>query len=127
MTIGAQANAKTDGPGPVTCCHTIGGRENGAAVGDRRESTRQPVSGPIWWKAQDGDRFQRGWLIERSPNGAAFLTRGPRTPLQGMKVQVSTSDLTDVGFRIEEGLVTRTQHVHADLFLVATLTRLAGP
>jgi hypothetical protein len=44
-----------------------------------------------------------------------------------MKVQVSTSDLTDVGFRTEEGLVTRTQHVHADLFLVATQTRLPGP
>lgn len=90
-----------------------------AAIAERRRSPRAPCSGPIWWKGPDNDHFQQGWLIERSDDGAAFLARGPVDLLPGTRLQVSTSDPTDIGFVQQSGLVARTAHVHADLFLVA--------
>ncbi len=86
---------------------------------ERRSAKRVLCGGSIWWKALDSDRFAAGWLIERSPIGAAFLTRGRPHVREDAEIQVSAGGLSDVGFGIEEGRVTRIQHVHADLFLVA--------
>jgi len=91
----------------------------GCLAGDRRDFARLPCGGPIWWKGAQKDTFSQGWLIERSRDGVAFLTRGKVDIVEGQRVHVSTNDPTDVGFRTQQGLVSRTSHVHADLFLVA--------
>lgn len=98
-----------------------------AGLGERRDSVRQICGGAVWWKGQENREFRQGWLIERSSDGAAFLIRGGSSPLEGTKIELSTSDPTDVGFRIEKAMVTRMKHVHADLFLVATQIRAAQP
>ena len=93
-----------------------------AFVEERREAERIVCGGPIWWKVADSDRFADGWLIERSPGGAAFLTRGQPPLHKGTGIKMSTSGLTDVGFGTAIGRVSRIQHVHADVFLVAAET-----
>ncbi len=92
---------------------------SGCVSGDRRDFARLPCGGPIWWKGPQTDTFSQGWLIERSHDGVAFLTRGQVDVVVGQRVHVSTNDPTDVGFRTQQGLVSRTSHVHGDLFLVA--------
>lgn len=87
--------------------------------GERRDQARLICGGPIWWKNSEWDTFEQGWLLERSPEGVAFLTRGSLSVVEGERVLVSTCDPTDVEFRTQEGLVARTTHVHADLFLIA--------
>ena len=88
-------------------------------AGDRRDQARLFCGGPIWWKSSKWDTFQQGWLLERSPEGVAFLMRGSLTVVEGERILVSTCDPTDVEFRKQEGLVARTTHVHADLYLIA--------
>ena len=87
--------------------------------GDRRDHVRLVCGGPVWWKSSKWETFEQGWLLERSPEGVAFLTRGSLSVVQGERILVSTCDPTDVEFRTQEGLVARTTHVHADLFLIA--------
>lgn len=87
--------------------------------GDRRDHARLICGGPVWWKSSKWDTFEQGWLLERSPDGVAFLTRGSLTMVEGERILVSTCDPTDVEFRTQEGLVARTTHVHADLYLIA--------
>lgn len=107
----------------VTGLGGTGQPETTAHAGERRESVREVCGGAIWWKGRENDQFQQGWLIEQSTGGAAFLVKGKSAPLQGTRIEVSTSDPTDIGFRVEEGFVTRMTHVHADLFLVAATLR----
>lgn len=102
-------------------------RQNPIGLGERRDSMRQMCGGAVWWKGQDNREFRQGWLVERSSDGAAFLIRGTASPLEGTRIELSTSDPTDVGFRIEQAMVTRMKHVHADLFLVATQLKTARP
>lgn len=87
--------------------------------GERRDNARLVCGGPVWWKNSKGDTFEQGWLLERSADGVAFLTRGSLTVVEGERVLVSTCDPTDVEFRTQEGLVARTTHIHADLYLIA--------
>ncbi len=87
--------------------------------GERRDHARLVCGGPVWWKTTKGDTFEQGWLLERSPDGMAFLTRGSLTVVEGERVLVSTCDPTDVEFRTQEGFVARTAHIHADLHLIA--------
>lgn len=101
------------GPNPA------GSRGDATADRERRDATRQLCGGAVWWKGPQNVQFQQGWLLERSSEGAAFLTRGETTPREGTSVEMSTSDPTDVGFRVEVGIVTRMTHVHADLYLIA--------
>ncbi len=89
---------------------------------ERREEERIVCGGPIWWNVMDSERFTSGWLVERSAGGAAFLTRGQPPLQEGTGIKISTSGLTDVGFGTKVGRVSRIQHVHADLFLVAAET-----
>ncbi len=97
----------------------------GSFAGERRDAVRFPCGGPIWWKGPQGTTFAVGWLIERSTEGVAFLTRGKIDVVEGERVQVSTNDPTDVSFETQPGLVSRTNHVHADLYLVAA--QLSAP
>ena len=90
-----------------------------SCLGDRRDHARLVCGGPVWWKSSKGDTFEQGWLLERSPDGVAYLTRGRLTVVEGERILLSTCDPTDVEFRTQEGLVARTTHVHADLFLIA--------
>ncbi len=90
-----------------------------SCFGDRRDHARLVCGGSIWWKSSKGNTFEQGWLLERSPDGVAYLTRGSLTVVEGERILVSTCDPTDVEFRTQEGLVARTTHVHADLFLIA--------
>lgn len=99
-------------------------RRSGAAIDNRRGAPRHPCSDPIWWKAANQGAFQNGWLIERSTTGMAFLARGSVELEGGEGIEISTSTPTDVGFHVERGRVARIQHVHADLYLIAT--ELAG-
>ena len=87
--------------------------------GERRDHARLVCGGPVWWKSLKWDTFEQGWLLERSLDGVAFLTRGSLTVVEGERILVSTCDPTDVEFRTQEGVVARTTHVHADLFLIA--------
>ena len=88
-------------------------------AGDRRDQARLLCGGPIWWKNFEADSYEQGWLIERADDGVAFLARGSQMMVEGERILVSTSDPTDVGFRTQEGFVSRTTHVHADLHLIA--------
>ena len=88
-------------------------------TGERRDHARLVCGGPVWWKSLKGDTFEQGWLVERSLDGVAYLTRGSLNLVEGERIIVSTCDPTDVEFRTQEGLVARTTHVHADLFLIA--------
>jgi len=91
-----------------------------SSVGERRDSVRQAFGGPIWWISPNDERFQQGWLIERSSSGLAFLAKGKAVPLKGIRIKVSTTDPSDTDRQSREALITRVKHVHADLFLVAT-------
>jgi hypothetical protein len=91
-----------------------------AAVDNRRSAPRHPCSDPVWWKAANQHAFQHGWLIERSTSGMAFLTRGPISISDGEDIEMSTSTPTDISFHIQRGKVSRINHVHADLYLIAT-------
>lgn len=86
---------------------------------DLRGAPREVCGGTIWWKSAENEHFRQGWLIERSSDGVAFLTRGAAAPPTGTWLAVSTSDPTEIGFRVETGGVTRMNHVHADLYFVA--------
>lgn len=94
--------------------------------GERRDHTRLICGGPVWWKSSKWDTFEQGWLVERSFDGVAFLTRGSLNVVEGERMIVSTCDPTDVEFRTQEGLVVRTTHVHADLFLIAAQLKPPG-
>lgn len=94
-----------------------------AGIAERRESPRQPCESPIWWKGSDDERFRQGWLVEQSGDGAAFLTRGQMSLLEGTRIETSTSDPTDIGFVVRDGFVKRIVHVHGDLNLVAAQLR----
>ena len=96
--------------------------------GDRRDHARLVCGGPVWWKSSNWDTFEQGWLVERSHDGVAFLTRGSLNVVEGERIIVSTCDPTDVEFRTQGGRVARTTHVHADLFLIAAqLKPLSDP
>ena len=87
--------------------------------GERRDHARLVCGGPVWWKSSNWDTFEQGWLVERSKDGLAYLTRGSLNVVEGERIIVSTCDPTDVEFRTQDGMVARTTHVHADLFLIA--------
>ncbi len=97
-----------------------------SCFGDRRDHARLVCGGPVWWKSSKWDTFEQGWLLERSPDGVAYLTRGSLNVVEGERILVSTCDPTDVEFRTQEGLVARTTHVHADLFLIAAQLKPIG-
>jgi hypothetical protein len=86
---------------------------------DRRNASREVCGGTIWWKSAENEHFRQGWLIEQSSDGLAFLTRGAVGPPTGTCVAVSTSDPTEIGFRVQTRYVTRMNHIHADLYFVA--------
>ena len=88
---------------------------------EKRNSNRRLCSDPIWWKAAGEDRFQQGWLIERSPGGAAFLARGSHPlPPRATWLRVCTTDPAETASQEQEAFVSRIDHVHADLSLIVT-------
>ncbi len=93
---------------------------NETQTSERRNSRREWRSQPIWWKDPKDTEFHQGWLLERSVDGVAFLARGGKAPLPGSRIVASTSDPRDPEGREQKALVTRLNHVHADLYLVAT-------
>lgn len=94
---------------------------------ERRHSKRHLASGDIWWRSPNDDRFQQGWLIERSPQSAAFLTRGPNTPALATRIRIRTSKPTDTANRSEDAFVSRVRRVHADLSVVIARLNPAIP
>ncbi len=54
-----------------------------SCFGDRRDHARLVCGGPVWWKNSSWDTFAQGWLLERSPDGIAYLTRGSLTVVEG--------------------------------------------
>jgi len=88
---------------------------------EKRDSIRRPCSDPIWWKAANENRFQQGWLIERSPSSAAFLARGSHTlPPRTTWLRVCTADPAETPCREQEAFVSRIDHVHGDVSLIVT-------
>jgi hypothetical protein len=65
-------------------------------------------------------RTHQGWLLERSAQGTAFLSRGFGTPVTGTKIFIALADPQEGLAATEEALVKRVCAVHTDLFLVAT-------
>ena len=91
--------------------------ESDTEVPSGRKLPRFPRSGQIWWKISNERDFQRGWLIERSIAGAAFLVRGTK-PLPDTTIRTFSADPLDEDCRMAEGIVRRVEHLHADLALV---------
>lgn len=86
---------------------------------ERRDAVRQPYSGPIWFRAAEEEGFRQGWLVEQSACGLAFLTRGPSTPLPGVRLITSAVDPQEDSSSLCEALVSRVERVLGDLSLVA--------
>ena len=88
---------------------------------EKRDSIRRPCSDQIWWRAANENRFQQGWLIERSPDSVAFLARGSHTlPPRATWLRVCTTDPAETASQEQEAFVRRIDHVHADLSLIVT-------
>ena len=86
---------------------------------ERRRHTRRRCDGPIWWRDPDEESFQRGWLIERSASGAAFLAKSHTPPERNASVTTATSRTGRSLGEFRQGVIRRVEHIHGDLYLVA--------
>ena len=79
--------APTDHPRPEcdasSSSETLANPANTPCSGERRDHARLVCGGPVWWKNSKWDTFAQGWLLERSPDGIAYLTRGSLTVVEG--------------------------------------------
>ena len=94
---------------------------------ERRHARRKIASGDVWWRAPNDDRFQRGWLIERSQRSAAFLTRGSSTPALATRIRICLGLQSDPCEQGEDAFVSRVNRVHADLCMVIAQLNPAIP
>lgn len=90
---------------------------------EKRAWDRVAATGPVWWKGPQHDKFQLGWLVDRSPGGLAFLFKGNPSQIMGERLQLSTTMPTEPDFQVEEARVARVQHVYADVSLIAAQLR----
>ncbi len=91
----------------------------GQTVVERRRQTRRRCDGPIWWREPDEESFQRGWLIEQSSSGAAFLAKSATPPERNAAVTTATSRTGRSFSEYRQGVIRRVEHIHGDLYLVA--------
>ncbi len=94
---------------------------------DRRAWRRQECAGSIWWKSAPDSQFNESWLIERSTEGAAFLTRQPCTPSRGADIVASRTEPKSPDCQTQPATIKRVDHIHADMFLVAVQFRPTKP
>lgn len=93
---------------------------------DRRGEKRKRCSEPVWWNC--GARSRKvGWLLERSPRGAAFISLGSRAPRIAEPVEVSTWSPEDRKWSTVRGYVRRVQHIHGDLYLIGMFCLVDRP
>lgn len=90
------------------------------STAEHREEARESCSDPVWWRCERAREARVGWLLERSPGGAAFVMRDDLPPLKGAAIEIfawmpSSAD----GRRGRLGFVRRVQQVHDNLYLVA--------
>lgn len=87
---------------------------------ERREEARESCSDPVWWRCERAREARVGWLLERSPGGAAFVMRDDLPPLKGSAVEIFTWLPGSAGGRRGRlGFVRRVEQVHDNLYLVA--------
>ena len=55
---------------------------------EKRRSTRQRKSEPIFWRLLGRTRYVSAWLLESSDSGLAFAWRGALIPSPGALIQV---------------------------------------
>lgn len=85
---------------------------------ERRRATRTNCSGAIWWQPASASDFRSAWLVDRSHNGVAFLTRGVEPPVAGALISLSKDEPGPDRNASDSGLVHRVSHVQADIYLV---------
>ncbi len=100
---------------PISMSKTIGYSVEATGV----ESTQDLCIAPLSWRGDDGADFQLGWLIERTEDAIALLTRGEITVEEGAKIHVANSTPTATCPDSTSARVSRIRHIHADLFLIA--------
>lgn len=87
---------------------------------EHREEARESCADPVWWRCERAREARVGWLLERSPGGAAFVMRDDLPPPKGAAIEIfawlpGSAD----GRRGRLGFVRRVELVHDNLYLVA--------
>ncbi len=90
------------------------------STAEHREEARESCADPVWWRCERAREARVGWLLERSPGGAAFVMRDDLPPPKGAAIEIfawlpGSAD----GRRGRLGFVRRVQQVHDNLYLVA--------
>ena len=92
---------------------------------ERRKSKRKRASSLIWWKPSAAKYMQQGWLIERSGVSVGFLYRGNTIPRQATPFTMLTNT-HDGSYLVEEGFISRIEHVHEDVRFIGATVNAAG-
>ena len=87
-------------------------------VREKRGACREFRRESVYWNSPLVSCTHRGWLLESSSQGLAFVTRSGHAPIEGMDIETIIQDSSVCPPAKRSAFVRRVNRLHADLFLI---------
>jgi hypothetical protein len=91
----------------------------GSQQGERRREPRYNLGGRVTWRRLDDANIGRGWIVDRSDSGVAFITAVRGGPSCGDEITVFAVDQPRTASPPEPVCVCRVSRYDANLNLIA--------